>query len=290
MATPELQPVEQAKPEVCPIVEPAPGPQSGFAKLMGHAKQFSELGIAIPALLYTCGFVVIGCYAEKNSLGLQVFPAIQFFSAGAGFLIIFASAVLLIVAVRQLLNKCFKWLNSGTRTSNLVRKVIPWVLGGSFAVFYIAGMFHLERIRVAALYAITITLFFSAEDWVQKLARYYLYFVAFVLGVLSLALYAFSLYPAIPASFGGGKPRHASIQVDMKVLPDEVSQQFQPNATTGNLEADVYLVTDSAVLIKVARPEKPGKEARPSAAKKPPRIILQLRRSDVSAIFWDEAR
>ena len=163
MATPELQPLEQLKPEVSPIVEPARGPQSGLAKLMGQAKQFSELGIAIPALLYTCGFVVLGCYGEENSLGLQVFPAIQFFSAGAGFLIIFASAVLLIVAVRQLLNKSFNWLNSGTKTSKLVRKVIPWVLGGSFAVFYLAGMFHLERIRVTALYAITITLFFSAE-------------------------------------------------------------------------------------------------------------------------------
>ncbi|HEY4677023.1 MAG TPA: hypothetical protein VIJ01_07675 [Candidatus Angelobacter sp.] len=289
MATPELQPLEALKPEGCLIVEPAPAPQSGFAKLMGQAKQFSELGIAIPALLYTCGFVVLGCYGEENSLGLQVFPAIQFFSAGAGFLIILASSVLLIVVVRQLLNKCFNWLNSGTRTSKRVRKVIPWILGGAFALFYLAGMFHLERIRVAALYAITITLFFSAEDWVQKLARYYLYFVAFVLGVLSLALYAFSLYPAIPASFGGGKPRHAHIQVDMKVLPGEVSQQLQPNATSGNLEADVYLVTDSAVLIRVPQPEKPGNGATP-CAKKPPHIILQLRRSDVSAIFWDEAR
>ena len=75
----------------------------------------------------------------------------------------------------------------------------------------------------------------------------------------------------------------------MKVLPDEVSQQLQRNATTGNLEADVYLVTDSAVLIKVSRPEKPGNGATPSA-KKPPHMILQLRRSDVSAIFWDEAQ
>jgi len=286
MATPELQPLQQLTPEVCLIVEPGPVPQSAFAKLLANAKKVSDLGFAIPALLYTCGFVVLGCYAEESNIGLQAFPTIQFFSAGAGFLIIFVSVVLLVIAIRHFLKRCFEWLSSETRPGKLIRQAMSWILVGSIIAFYLAGTFHLERTRAVALCSFVISMLFSAEGWVRKMAGYYLYFVAFIVGLLVLALYAFSLYPTIPATFGGGKPRHAHVQIDTKAVPGELSRQFGPTVADGNIEAEVYLVTGDSIVIKVLRPEALDK-AGSSQTKKPSFMILQLRRSDVSAISWD---
>jgi hypothetical protein len=290
MATPELQPLDKLTPEVCLVIEPQPSRQSPLARFLESAKKFSDLGIAIPALLYTCGFVVLGCYAEENSLGLQIFPAIQFFSAGAGFLIIFASVVLVVLFLRLALKKCFEWLNSGAKVSKFVKKALPWVLAASFAIYYISMALHLDKIHAISIGGIGFALFFSAEGWVEKMARFYLYFIGFVAGLGLLAFYAFSAYPKIPASFGGGEPRHAHLQVEMNAIPRDLAQQLvrsgqASTAGSGNLEAEVYLVTDNSIVIKIPRPATP--DAIASEKKKNSAMILQLRRSDVSAIFWD---
>jgi hypothetical protein len=295
MATPELQPLDKLTPEVCLIIEPTrEEAHSRFAAFLVNAKKFSDLGIAIPALLYTCGFVVLGCYAEDNSLGLQVFPAIQFFSAGAGFLIIFASFVLIMVALRQLMKRVFDWLSSESKFSKVVKQAVAWMGAISLVTLYLAGFLHFEKIRIAAMYGLILCLFFSAEGWMQKMARFYLYFVGFVVGLVTLALYAFSAYPKIPSSFGGGEPRYARVQVDMNALPGVIAQQFihsghPPSDAKGELEAEVFLVTDSSVVIRIPRPEPLGQKDAGSPTK-PKGMILQLRRSDVSAIFWDSRR
>jgi hypothetical protein len=67
MATPELQSSGTNA-----------GP-SALAVFMGNAKRLYDIGIALPVLLYSCGFVVLGCYSVEHDLGLQVFPTIQFF-------------------------------------------------------------------------------------------------------------------------------------------------------------------------------------------------------------------
>jgi hypothetical protein len=289
MATPEMEHLQTLTPEVCLVIEPKPAPASRLLAFLESAKKFSDLGIAVPALLYTCGFVVLGCYAEDNGLGLQLFPAIQFFSAGAGFLIIFCSIVLLVMALRQLLKKVFEWLSSAEKLSRLVKKALPWLLMGSLALNGISGVFHLHKLYMVSVYGIIAAVFFSAEGFAQQMARLYLYFIGFVAGLAFLALYAFSAYPRIPASFGGGKPRHAQIQFDAKAIAGDLSarlvQSGQISASgIATLEADVYLITDNNILIKVRRLEPLSQNSRP------PAMVVQLRRSDVSAIFWDSPR
>jgi hypothetical protein len=286
MATPELQPLGQA------VTNQEPASPSLLVRLLGNAKKFADLGIAIPALLYTCGFVVLGCYAEQNNLGLQVFPAIQFFSAGAGFLIVFASVVLVVMFLRLLLKKTFAWLGSEAKLSRLLRKIMPGLLLGSIAASIIASKFHLDTLSLVATYGSGLALFFSAEGWAQKLASFYVYFIAFVVGLALLAFYAFSAYPRIPASFGGGKPRHAYIQVDAKAISAVLSPQLigtNRDSTAGlaTFEADVYLVTDGSIVVKVPRLEPVSHKEAASQVQRPPMMVLQLRRSDVSAIFWD---
>jgi len=282
MPTPESEQLGKLAPEVGLIVEPP----SRLAAFLASAKKFSDLGIAIPALLYACGFVVLGCYAEENGLGLQVFPAIQFFSAGAGFVIIFSCVVLVVIALRLGLNKCFRWLNSGATLANGIKKGIPWLLAASFVVNYIASKLHWEKVQMGAIYATLLSIFFSAEEWAQKMARFYLYFIGFIGGLLVLSLYAFSLYPKIPASFGGGKPRHAHVQLDMKTVSGDLAEKLRhegqlPASGLATFEADVYLVTDNSIVAKIPH-------YGPGAEKHGPRsIVLQLRRADVSAIFWD---
>ncbi len=139
-----------------------------------------------------------------------------------------------------------------------------------------------------------VSFFFSVEAF-QNVARYYIYFNALVVCLASLTWYAFNAYPAIPASFGGGKPRHAHIQVDMKSMPSELSQQLMKPSTispasVGELEADVYLITDNSILIKVPRIEPADKASDSQKAAHLRIMVLQLRRSDVTAIFWESRR
>jgi hypothetical protein len=278
-----------------PGMQPAESPAATSSRLdifLGSAKKLSDLGIALPVLLYTCGFVVLGCYSEANSLGLQVFPAIQFFSAGAGFLIIVAFMVLLVMALRLLLNNVFTRLNSGSKLSRIVKKIIPWSVLGSIATYYIADRLHHEKLSTVAMFAVLLSLFFSAEGWVQSITRYYLYLAGPALGVAFLVWYAFSAYPQIPASFGGGKPRHAHVQVDMKAISGDLSQQLMragqaPSGGLGNIEADVYLITDNSILMKVPRVDMADSNGSAPRKTVQPAIVLQLRRSDVSAIFWE---
>lgn len=265
--------------------------QSQFTRLLENAKKFSDLGIAIPALLYTSGFVVLGGYAEQNDLGLQIFPAIQFFSAGAGFLIILTAIILAVGLLRFLLNWCFNWLVSENKVSKLLQQKLQWLITASLLLFFVGILLRSSKVNDAAGCLLVLSMFISADKFFQKMARYYLYWVGFVAAVALLGIYAFVTYSKIPASFGGGKPRHAWVQMDTNAISAELSRQItlRDPATTGKmavLDAEIYLITDSSIVMKVVRatPSNPNisqDDSRNSS------IILQVRRSDVSAIFWD---
>src|SRR5260370_10228884 len=150
MATPGMQPLEVTA-----------GEPSRFSALMGGAKKFTDLGIALPVLLYTCGFVVLGCYSEANNLGLQAFPTIQFFSAGAGFLLIFGAVVLVAMAVYQLLSSWFEWLRSGTRVSKFAGKAMWALMFASIPVFPISSWLHWAKVSVGTMVVFLVSFFFS---------------------------------------------------------------------------------------------------------------------------------
>lgn len=280
MTTPGMQPVE--------AISPSP---SRLNVLLANFKKLSDLGFALPVLLYTCGFIVLGCYSEANNLGLQAFPTIQFFSAGAGFLLIFAAVSLTVLVLRQALKNIFDWLNSESVLSKLIKKLLPAAVLISMAAYSIANMLHMQKLSVAATIAVGLCLFFTADGWMQHMTRYYIYFNGFVFGVAMLAWYAFSAYPSIPASFGGGKPRPAHILIDKKWLSMDLmgrlKQEAAPLSEVVDLKADVYLITDDSILVKVARME-PGNAANNSVEdSKRSTMVLQLRRSDVSAVIWE---
>ncbi|HXA84270.1 MAG TPA: hypothetical protein VNZ47_04290 [Candidatus Dormibacteraeota bacterium] len=281
MATPGMQSIETTAP-----------PSPRLSAFLGNFKTLSDVGIALPVFLYSCGFVVLGCYSEANNLGLQAFPTIQFFSAGAGFLLIFIAVSLAVLVLRQALAKIFNWLNSESALSKTIKKALPAAILISIGVYWVSEKMHMQKLNVAAMIAIGLCLFFSADGWMQHMTRYYLYFNGFAFGVALLAWYAFSAYPSIPASFGGGKPRAAHILIDKKsISPDLSKQLMKPGASSAadvvDLSADVYLITDNSILVKVLRmepadaPGSVGKDPKFSA------MILQLRQSDVSAIFWE---
>jgi hypothetical protein len=268
-------------------------PSTSLAAFMSNAKRLYDLGIALPVLLYSCGFVVLGCYSVEHDLGLQAFPTIQFFSSGAAFLLIFAAVMAVIIGIRVLLAKYFTWLNRETAVGRLMKKMAIWIMLGSVAASVILGKLHMDRLSNAAMFMALFSLLFFGDGWAQHMTRYYLYFNGLILGLALLGWYAFVAYPAIPASFGGGKPRRAHVALDMKSLPPGLASQLakhDANASgeVAGFDAEIYLITDSQVLMKVPRAPAPG--GAPQNGSPPngsPAIILELRRSDVSAIFWD---
>jgi hypothetical protein len=278
MATPELHPVENA------------GASSALGTFMSNAKRAYDLGIALPVLLYACGFVVLGCYSMEHSLGLQVFPTIQFFSSGAAFLLILAVVMAVIAALHTLLTRYFHWLDQETRFGKFIQQTVVWAVLACIIASVILSKLHWEKLSNAAMILTLLAMLLSGGRFVQQLTRFYLYFNGFIVGVALLAWYAFVAYPAIPASFGGGKPQHAYVQVDGKATSDLLRYLVtRRSGDSGNLEfeADIYLITENSVLMKVPQLTDP---ANPQNTSKAPSLVLQVRRSDVSAIFWASPR
>ena len=279
MATPELQSLRTNA-----------SPSSPLAAFMSNAKRLYDLGIALPVLLYSCGFVVLGCYSVEHNLGLQAFPTIQFFSSGAAFLLIFSAVMAVVLGMRALVTKYFTWLNRETARGQLIKKMAIWIMLGSIAASVILGKLHMGRMSNAAMFMALFSFLFSGDGWIQYMTRYYLYFNGFILGLALLGWYAFVAYPAIPASFGGGKPQRAHVALDMKSLPSGLARQLakhdaNASAEIAELDAEIYLITDSNILMKVPRASAAGGASQNSPES--PAIILELRRSDVNAIFWD---
>lgn len=277
MATPELQSSGRN-------VTPSPS----LTAFLSNAKRLYDLGIALPVLLYSCGFIVLGCYSIEHDLGLQAYPTIQFFSSGAAFLLIVAVVMAITIGVRVLLAKYFTWLNRETSVGRLIKRMAIWVMVSSIAASVIFGKLHMSGLSNAAMFMTLFSFLFSGDGFAQYMTRYYLYLNGFILGLALLGWYAFVAYPAIPASFGGGKPQQAHMVLDMNSLPAGLTSQLakhDANASGGlaELDAEIYLITDSNVLMKVRRASIADGAPQNSS----PSIILQLRRSDVSAIFWD---
>jgi uncharacterized membrane protein (UPF0136 family) len=273
-----------------PGMQPSDGTQSRVSTLSETAKTLRDFGIASPVLFYTCGFVVLGCYSLDRNLGLQAFPATQLLSAGTGFVVILCLFAAVVLLVRKVLAAVFRWMDSGIGSSQLVRNSLLVILVGGAAMNWLFSKLHMNRTASVAAAIVASTFFLWAEGWVRRLARLYVYFFAFLMCLLVLTWYAFIAYPVIPASFGGGKPRHAHIQVDVKSISPGLSQQlFLPAQVSltgiGELEADIYLLTDNTILLTTQKqsPADTGPEARKGASS----IVLQLRRSDVGAILWD---
>ncbi len=249
------------------------------------AKRLYDLGIALPVLLYACGFVVLGCYSMEHNLGLQAFPTIQFFSSGAAFLLILAAVMGTIAALRALINKYFHWLDKETRFRKFIEKTVIWVVPVCIVASVIFHKLHWEKLSYAVMLFMLLAMLLSPPlggDFVLRLTRFYLYSNGFIAGVALLTWYAFVAYPAIPGSFGGGKPQHAYVQVDGKATSTRFQNLIQHPVGSGDMEieADIYLITDNTVLMKVPLPELQGKPRQPAF------LVLQLRRSDVSSIFW----
>src|SRR5438309_3435746 len=252
MATPELQSLGTNA-----------SPSSSLTAFLSNAKRLYDLGLALPVLLYSCGFVVLGCYSVEHDQGLQAFPTIQFFSSGAALLLIFAVVMAVILGIRALVIKYFTWLNRETALGRLMKKTAIWIMLGSVPASVILGKLHMDRLSNAAMFITLFSLLFFGDGWAQHMTRYYLYFNGLILGLALLGWYAFVAYPAIPASFGGGKPRSAHVVLDRKSLPPGLAGQLaKPGANAAaevaEFDAEIYLITDSNVLLKSQRAPAAG--------------------------------
>jgi hypothetical protein len=266
-----------------------PDAPSSLSSFLSTAKRVYDLGIALPVLLYACGFVVLGCYSMENNLGLQAFPTIQFFSSGAAFLLLLAVIMAIIAALHALITRYFRWLDQETRFGKWIRKTLVWVVPVCIVVSVVLSKLRWEKLSTAAMILALLAMLFIGGEFVRQLTRFYLYMNGFIAGVALLAWYAFVAYPAIPASFGGGKPQHAYVQVDGKAASDLFRSLVNRRISdSGNLEleADIYLITENSVLMKVPRLS----DAAGQNTSTPPSILLQVRRSDVSAVFWATPR
>ena len=208
-------------------------------------------------LLYACGFVVLGCYSIEHTLGLQAFPTIQFFPSGAAFLLILAAVMGIIAALRALITRYFRWLDEETRFGKLIQKTAIWVVPFCIvASVILSKLLHWEKLSNAAMIFMLVAMLGSKGGFALQLTRFYLYWNGFIAGLALLAWYAFVAYPAIPASFGGGKPQHAYVQLDGKAASATFQNLVNRRVSdSGNmeLEADIYLITENSVLMKVQR-------------------------------------
>jgi hypothetical protein len=198
-------------------------------------------GVALTAVLYVLGLVVWSLNASRRDLGIQAAANLQYLLAG----LVPAVVLALALAIFAAWLKVPAWsrdrlLTSSPRSSRAAFRLgsVLWAVGvAAIAIGGWAGL--LDTTPVAApVYAITgagfLLLGLTRDDsWLFRLIwNVYAPIVIAALAVVAFFFYSETLYPKLPQSLGGGKPRCARLDLDTGSVSAATLAALAPNATT----------------------------------------------------------
>jgi hypothetical protein len=265
-------------------------PFSLWEWLLSNGNKLRDLGLAGAGGTYVLGFIIWSIHAFVNDLGLLPALSSQYVIAGLApvtFLVL--GALPLYVGIKGIL---FSRLVAGVLfviflllfillillTLRILNLPLVWaIVLGSIAVYL--GLIVMtttvqglpESYRVGRMFGLI-------PYRVQILIMYF-----YILGTMIVIVgqYALLIYPALPQSLGGAKPRCAYLDVDTaKISVDSKSALFSadgdPSTTTRRSdEVGVYYAGDNWVLVK----KSPTAELKDSAT-------YEIDRDAINAIIW----
>ena len=195
-------------------------------------------GAALTVLLYVLGLVVWSLNASRRELGLGAAADVQYLVAGLVPALVLAVALALLVA----------WLRVPGWARDRLNARWPGVagaLGSLGAVLFAVGIFGYAALgwtgvldRFPLLAGVLLVVFFTGvvlvgltreESWLFRLVWYvYAPIGILFLVALAFAFYAEGLYPRLPQSLGGGRPRCVQLDIDASSLSAQTLAEIAP--------------------------------------------------------------
>lgn len=247
------------------------------------------------SIVYLLGYLTWSSFAWRNHLGPVSALDAQYFAAGLpialGLLCTFGS----VIALRHITH--VRWQRFVGRRSYEWRRRVFLILVASTGVltvvsgvvcFWALKSSSLARILVIfALLCPTYTLVALVEAMrpePNRVARVATNIVFGLFGGMVVAYFALALYPSIPVSFGGGRPRLVVLDIQTSsVTPETLRMLLPPSASIprGTVmrtrELDLITTPGPYYLIGI-----------PSLQADSPPARLQLERSTVAAVIWTQ--
>lgn len=198
-------------------------------------------GVAVTALLYVLGLVVWSLNASRRDLGIQAAANVQYLVAGLVPALVLALALAIFAAWLKVpawtRDRLLAWSPRSSRAAFWLGSWL-WAVGlGAIAIGGWGGL--LDTTTVAApVYAIAgagfLLLGLTRDDsWLFRLVwNVYAPIVIAALAALAFFFYSETLYPKLPQSLGGGKPRCAQLDLDTASVSSATLAALAPGAPT----------------------------------------------------------
>jgi hypothetical protein len=237
-AAPESGPAPERRP---------PSPLQAVTKLSRPLVSFvwvEKRGVALTALLYVLGLVVWSLNAARRDLGFGAGADLQYLVAGLVPAFVLAVALALIVAWLRLpawsRDRLQSWRPAiAARIASLGAVLLAaGALGGALGWTGLLDRFPVLDFAVYAAVGVGVVLLGLAreESWLFRLVWYvYAPFVILLLVAAAFAFYAEGIYPSLPQSLGGGRPRCAQLDLDARSLSLETLAELAPGAAAGEI-------------------------------------------------------
>lgn len=239
---PELPEREQG------AAERPPSPFGAVATLSRPVVTFvwvEKRGLALTALLYALGLVVWSLNAARRDLAIGAAPDLQYLIAGLVPALVLALALAVLVAWLRLPAWSQDRLRRKSRLASsmwAVGTVLGIVSVFSFAILGPTGVLDRFPILLALLFVafgagvILPTLAGDRETWLFRLVWYGYGLAGLVaLVVLAFAFYAEAIFPRLPQSLGGGRPRCAQLDLDRRMLSADTLAELALPAPAGEI-------------------------------------------------------
>lgn len=225
-----------------------PSPFEAVARFSRPVAAFvwtEKRGLALTALLYVLGLVVWSLNAARQDLGLGAAADLQYLVAGLVPALVLAAALALLVAWLRVPAWSRDRLSTrAPRLTSALASVGTALFGGSviaIAAFGWTGVFDRAPLLAGVVFtafAVGVALLglTKEESWMFRLLWYVYGPLGFVLLIaLAFAFYAEGIYPRLPQSLGGGKPRCAQLDLDTASLSPATVAELAPAASGGGI-------------------------------------------------------
>lgn len=221
-------------------------------------------GIALTAVLYVCGLAVWSFNAARRDLGLQAAADLQYLIAGIVPALVIACALALLLGWFKVPAWTRDRLPSRRpRESDAVASLGAVLLGASLVSFSLLGWTGvLERWQVLAwltygAFGLGIVLVGLTRRGNALFSMFWYGYGAVgvvVLAALAFQFYSDVLYPQLPQSLGGGKPRCAYLDVDASSVSGSTLGELAPTgggtATVRTTKLDIVFAQDDLIFVR----------------------------------------
>jgi hypothetical protein len=220
--------------------------------LSSNASKLRDLALAGAAGAYALGFIIWSIHAFDNNLGLLPVLDSQYIIGG-----ILPITLLGLLAVSAYLVIKRIHFNHPYVTLGII---VIFGVSNNVVIFFLNISSILETIFSFVVTVVTFTVMVISSSYNLPTTLKFLFYLASSWVIIwSTYLYALDVYPTIPHSLGGAKPRCAHLDVDIsKISADSTSALFSTDGGTSIIRRsdalDIYYAGDNWILVKKAPP------------------------------------